>query len=105
VSTLEAAEEEASLCQMAERLAAEYDLDVDELIAGGRRLFAYVKHLCRRGLSAAAFNAEIDAWIVADLGVDADELRDERERAPTADRHTRESVVVGEYIRGHPLTR
>jgi len=59
------------------RTRREHDLDVAELIADGRRLFAYVKQLQRRGLSAAAFDAAINAWIAADLGVDADELRAE----------------------------
>jgi len=80
VSALEAAAEEAMLRQLAGRLAAECDLDVDELVAGGRRLFAYVKQLQRRGVSPDAFNAAVNAWIAADLGVDVGELRAERER-------------------------
>lgn len=79
VSALEAAADETMLRRLAGRLAAGCDLDVEELIAGGRRLFAYVRQLQRRGLSPDAFNAEVNAWIAADLGVDVGELRAGRE--------------------------
>ena len=72
--------EDARLRDMAERVAAEQGLPVDELLGGARRIAAEERRLRRQGLPEREVGRRLMAWVAADVGVDPDELVMEWER-------------------------
>jgi len=75
-----AALEEASMRRACRRLAAEYDLAVDELLGPFTRLAAEERRLRARGLSEAGIGRGLVRWIAADLALDPDQLEADWER-------------------------
>lgn len=66
------------------QIAEEYGVDADQVLAGEKRLSAYVVDLRRRGVPEHEIRTRMITWAAADVGVDADELRAEWERVRAA---------------------
>jgi len=66
--------EEASRRSLAERVAAEHGLLVDELLGPLKRMAAEERRLRVRGLAEAEIGRALLRWTAADLGLDPDQL-------------------------------
>ena len=72
--------EESAYRQRARRYADEYGIDVDELIAGAKRVEGEQRRLQALGLPNREIRQRLVAWVAADVRIDAARLLVEWER-------------------------